>query len=70
MITATFIIALDLIADIAYGYLDPRVRYEVQGSPHQPRHARDVNPATSASFGVSGSVAPVVEIHELTDISL
>ena len=28
MITATMIIVFNLIADIAYGYLDPRVRYE------------------------------------------
>ena len=41
-----------------------------EGSPHQPRHARDVNPAASASFGVSGSVAPVVELHEPTDLTL
>jgi peptide/nickel transport system permease protein len=28
MVTATMIIVFNLIADIAYGYLDPRVRYE------------------------------------------
>jgi peptide/nickel transport system permease protein len=28
MITATMIILFNLIADIVYGYLDPRVRYE------------------------------------------
>ena len=28
MITATMIIVFNLVADIAYGYLDPRVRYE------------------------------------------
>jgi len=28
MITATLIIVFNLIADIVYGYLDPRVRYE------------------------------------------
>ncbi len=28
MITATLIILFNLIADIVYGYLDPRVRYE------------------------------------------
>jgi peptide/nickel transport system permease protein len=28
MITATMIILFNLIADIAYGYLDPRVRYD------------------------------------------
>ena len=28
MITATMIIIFNLLADIAYGYLDPRVRYD------------------------------------------
>ena len=28
MVTATMIIVFNLLADIAYGYLDPRVRYE------------------------------------------
>jgi len=28
MITAVMIIIFNLIADIAYGYLDPRVRYD------------------------------------------
>jgi peptide/nickel transport system permease protein len=28
MVTATLIILFNLIADIAYGYLDPRVRYD------------------------------------------
>jgi peptide/nickel transport system permease protein len=28
MITATMIIIFNLIADVAYGYLDPRVRYD------------------------------------------
>ena len=28
MVTATMIIVFNLIADIAYGYLDPRVRYD------------------------------------------
>jgi peptide/nickel transport system permease protein len=28
MVTATFVIIFNLIADIAYGYLDPRVRYD------------------------------------------
>jgi peptide/nickel transport system permease protein len=28
MVTATMIIVFNLVADIAYGYLDPRVRYE------------------------------------------
>jgi peptide/nickel transport system permease protein len=28
MITATAIIIFNLIADIAYGFLDPRVRYD------------------------------------------
>jgi ABC-type dipeptide/oligopeptide/nickel transport system permease component len=28
MVTATIIILFNLIADIAYGYLDPRVRYD------------------------------------------
>jgi ABC-type dipeptide/oligopeptide/nickel transport system permease component len=28
MITATMIIVFNLIADIVYGYLDPRVRYD------------------------------------------
>jgi peptide/nickel transport system permease protein len=28
MVAATFIIIFNLIADIAYGYLDPRVRYD------------------------------------------
>jgi len=28
MITATMVIIFNLVADIAYGYLDPRVRYD------------------------------------------
>jgi peptide/nickel transport system permease protein len=28
MITATMIIVFNLIADVLYGYLDPRVRYD------------------------------------------
>ncbi|MGH3127389.1 MAG: ABC transporter permease, partial [Gaiellaceae bacterium] len=28
MVTATMVIIFNLIADIAYGYLDPRVRYD------------------------------------------
>jgi peptide/nickel transport system permease protein len=28
MVTATFVIVFNLVADIAYGYLDPRVRYD------------------------------------------
>ena len=28
MITATMIIIFNLIADITYGFLDPRIRYE------------------------------------------
>jgi len=28
MVTATLVIIFNLVADIAYGYLDPRVRYE------------------------------------------
>jgi peptide/nickel transport system permease protein len=28
MVTATIVIVFNLIADIAYGYLDPRVRYD------------------------------------------
>ena len=28
MITATMIIVFNLIADITYGFLDPRIRYE------------------------------------------
>jgi glutathione transport system permease protein len=28
MITATLVIVFNLVADIAYGYLDPRVRYD------------------------------------------
>jgi peptide/nickel transport system permease protein len=28
MVTATIVILFNLIADIAYGYLDPRVRYD------------------------------------------
>ena len=28
MITATMIIVFNLLADIVYGYLDPRVRYD------------------------------------------
>jgi peptide/nickel transport system permease protein len=28
MVTATLVITFNLIADIAYGYLDPRVRFE------------------------------------------
>jgi peptide/nickel transport system permease protein len=28
MVTATMIIVFNLVADILYGYLDPRVRYD------------------------------------------
>ena len=28
MVTATLVIIFNLVADIAYGYLDPRVRYD------------------------------------------
>ena len=28
MVTATMIIIFNLIADITYGFLDPRIRYE------------------------------------------
>jgi peptide/nickel transport system permease protein len=28
MVTATLVIVFNLVADIAYGYLDPRVRYD------------------------------------------
>ena len=28
MVTATMIIIFNLIADILYGYLDPRIRYD------------------------------------------
>jgi ABC-type dipeptide/oligopeptide/nickel transport system permease component len=28
MITATLVIVFNLVADIAYGYLDPRVRFD------------------------------------------
>ena len=27
MVAATFLIALNLVADIAYAFLDPRIRY-------------------------------------------
>jgi peptide/nickel transport system permease protein len=28
MVTATAVIIFNLIADVAYGYLDPRIRYD------------------------------------------
>jgi peptide/nickel transport system permease protein len=28
MVTATLVIIFNLVADIAYGFLDPRVRYD------------------------------------------